>query len=236
MLFFASSFRPLIAITRPNKSRKWVDACLIAAVWLGGGRPFLLKPRHDYKTCAFDGLVLSGGTDVHPKAFHQKPKENYAYDLDRDDLERFMFDKACKVGKPVLGICRGAQMINVARGGSLVMDITDHLKCLNYPENPYRRIFFRKDIVIDPHSHLHRIWGVRATRVNSFHTQCVNDLGVHLKIVAREPSNHITQAIEDERHAILGVQFHPEYMLWRRDSVKIFKWLVGHARRAPKTQ
>lgn len=221
--------RPLIAITRPSKSRKLIDACLWVSVFLGGGRPFLLKPHHDYKHVKFDGLLISGGTDVHPHEFGGRPKKNYSYDKARDALEKTMFKRAEDAARPILGICRGAQLMNVVRGGTLVMDITHQLKCQNYPENNFKKIFFRKPIKLNRHSLIHQLFGHDHVQVNSFHTQCVKELGAGFKGTARERV-HIIQAIEDSKKQILGVQFHPEFMFYRRDCRRVFKWLCDKAK------
>jgi len=157
--------------------------------------------------------LFEAGTSDHP-------------DIARDALERELLDDALARGVPVLGICRGAQLINVALGGSLHPTLEGF-----YDETPQMRtIFPRKPILVAPRSILASIVQRREIRVNALHDQAVESIGRGLAVVAREP-NGVVQAIE-HRHLpfVLGVQWHPEYVPQHRRQRAIFERLVKEAR------
>jgi putative glutamine amidotransferase len=218
--------KPLIGITR-GLSRKTPAFQLIRlAVYLCGGRSIFLRPENPCYETPLDGIIFSGGTDVHPARYGDEPKPQYRYDPARDEMELRWFEIAEQQNLPVLGICRGAQLMNIARGGSLVMDISKAYEKAHYPSGTIARIFYRKGISIQEESLLRRHLNARQERVNSMHTQAVDTLGDHLKITATE-SNGIVQAIEDIRHnRVLGVQFHPEFMLHRKKFRRLFRQVI----------
>ena len=144
----------------------------------------------------------------------------------RDELEKNLLKTALDNSRPVLGICRGAQMINVSLGGTLYQDTSDF-----YTETPnIRSIRPVKDVTIEEHSHLRRILGVARLRVNSLHNQAVDRLGDGLEICARD-SNGVVQAIESRGASYLtGVQWHPEYLPTSARHQRLFAKLVAQAR------
>lgn len=146
-------------------------------------------------------------------------------DRARDELEMLLLAEALGGGMPVLGICRGAQLINVALGGSLHQELSAF-----YTEVPQvRSVFPRKDVLIEPGSHLAGILGDSEVRVNALHNQAVKDLGRGLRIVAREPTG-VVQGIERARlPLVIGVQWHPEYMPQVVGQQRIFRRLVAEA-------
>jgi putative glutamine amidotransferase len=146
----------------------------------------------------------------------------------RDTLERSLLDGALARRIPVLGICRGAQLINVALGGSLHPTLEGF-----YVEAPQiRTVLPKKRIFVAHGSLLASILGKREARVNALHDQAVESIGRGLVVVARERSG-VVQAIE---HAtlpfVLGVQWHPEYLPQHRRQRAIFDRLVDAARAA----
>lgn len=147
-------------------------------------------------------------------------------DRNRDELESRLIQEADRNGLPMLGICRGAQLINVRRGGSLHRDLKEF-----YMETPQlTTVLPFKPIVVDPDSRLAAVLGRDRCRVNSFHRQAIDDTGENIQIVAREQSG-VVQAIEDPRRPfIIGVQWHPEYLPQRPEQRRIFSKLVACAR------
>lgn len=143
----------------------------------------------------------------------------------RDALERRLIDEAYERGLPILGICRGMQLLNVARGGSLHQEIADF-----YVETPHlRTVLPKKKVEVEPQSILHRLFGKTMMRVNSLHHQSVRKLGSDMHIAAREP-NGIIQAIEDRsRPFVIGVQWHPEFLPQERTQQALFRELVRNA-------
>ncbi len=147
-------------------------------------------------------------------------------DVARDEMEFNLLAKAIERGIPILGICRGSQLINVFSGGSLFQEIKDF-----YVEFPnLHSIRARKIIHIDPGTSLSRILETTHSKVNSLHHQSVKHLGKDLRISACE-SNGIVQAIEHRTYPFLvGVQWHPEFLPLRREQRRIFHYLVVASR------
>ena len=143
-------------------------------------------------------------------------------DAARDDLELKLLEDALRLNRPVLGICRGCQLINVHLGGSLHQDIRNF-----YIETPHiTTVFPRKDIQIAPQTHLRSILGVSHCRVNALHYQAINTVGKGLVVSAREISPDIIQAIEYPGRFVIGVQWHPEYLFREQQQRELFSALV----------
>lgn len=163
-----------------------------------------------------DGLVLQGGIDICPEAYGDILRDPaWAGDAIRDRYELSLLNGFIQAGKPVLGVCRGAQLINVYFGGSLVQDIPSmrpgavpHQDTVHYDR-------LMHDVHFEEGSSLHHLYGNHsAHRVTSIHHQCVDRLGEGLRVEARCPQDGIIEAI---RHTgpgyVLGVQWHPEFHL-----------------------
>jgi putative glutamine amidotransferase len=158
------------------------------------------------------------------KFFSKKPQ--WAIERDRDHLEFQLIDQAFIKKLPVLGICRGSQLINVYFKGTLHQEIKNF-----YLEEPNpSSIFPVKKIRLEPGSKLAGILGVSKLKVNALHHQAVHVPGKGIVIVARE-QNQVVQAIESTQAPfILGVQWHPEYLPQRKIQRRLFKALVAQAR------
>jgi len=147
-------------------------------------------------------------------------------DAGRDALETRLLEEALELQRPVLGICRGAQLINVHLGGNLYQNIQSF-----YVETPHlRTVFPRKDIVVTPESRLARILQGCSSKVNALHYQAIKELGENLTVSARERSPDIVQAIEHRERFLIGVQWHPEYLFREQDQQALFHALVVEAR------
>jgi putative glutamine amidotransferase len=147
-------------------------------------------------------------------------------DTARDELEFALLEEACSRGIPVLGICRGAQLINVKFGGTLHQDISGF-----YSEVPkVQTVWPRKSVEIAEKSKLYAAMHARTAPVNALHNQAVDTLGEHIVVSAREKSG-IIQGIEHRDFSyLLGVQWHPEYMPQVLVQRKIFRELVKEAK------
>ncbi len=146
-------------------------------------------------------------------------------DTDRDALESRLIKQADEKKLPMLGICRGAQLINVQRGGRLHQDLKDF-----YVETPQlTTVLPYKSINVESDSRLANVLGRTRCRVNSLHRQAISETGEGIQIVAREETG-VVQAIEDsQRPFLIGVQWHPEYLPQRPEQRRIFRTLVKNA-------
>lgn len=147
-------------------------------------------------------------------------------DPDRDQLETELIHGALAEGLPILGICRGAQLLNVHLGGTLHQELEGF-----YDETPQiRTVRPRKQIEIEPGSLLAEVLRTRACRVNALHRQAVDRLGEGVQIAACEATG-VIQAIEHtDLPFLLGVQWHPEYLPQSRRQRRLFESLVAAAR------
>lgn len=155
----------------------------------------------------------------------QSAAENEA----RDRLEFDCLEQARERQMPVLGICRGAQLINIALGGRLQRDLSDY-----YEEgDAIRSVLPRKIVVLDNDSRLARVLDTSRCAVNALHNQAIDaeHLGSSLRVCGRE-KNGIVQAIETGTEwPVIGVQWHPEYMPQLSEQQRLFHWMISSSRR-----
>lgn len=145
-------------------------------------------------------------------------------DVDRDRLEKALIHRALDDHRPILGICRGMQLVNVVRGGTLQRDLAEF-----YVETPQARSLLPvKPVQLEPRSHLADILGDATLHVNALHNQAVDGLGRGLRVAGHESSG-VVQAIEADRGWCIGVQWHPEYLPQKRRHQRLFQALVQAA-------
>jgi len=170
---------------------------------------------------ALDGLVLQGGADVSPLTYGEEPLERrWGGDRLRDVYEIELVHEFIDAGKPVLGICRGLQIINVAFGGSLHQDIASRRPGgLQHVTDAYER--HSHEVSIVPGSGLARLYpGIARARVNSIHHQSINVLGRGLVVEARaEPDGEIEAIRHTEKRYVFATQWHPEFHSSSDDSL-----------------
>ena len=162
-----------------------------------------------------DGLVLQGGSDIAPESYGEAPlKPEWTGDRVRDVYEMELLHEFVEAGKPVLGICRGLQLINVALGGTLYQDISSQMQSalVHHSDEEYDRNLHC--IVIEPESGLARLYpDAHTVRVNSIHHQSIKTLGRDLVVEAYGESDRVIEAIRLRgRKYVLGVQWHPEFL------------------------
>lgn len=201
-------------------------ACVAVAVFLSGGRTVQLSPSEPTSKRPYAGVVITGGHDVDPVLYAQESKVLPHYDPDRDAFESAIIDDALARGLPLLGICRGAQLLNVRLGGDLIQDLRSHRR---HTSNR-RTIFPMKTLLVEQDTRLFQLFGADRAKINSLHNQSIDRLGRDLEVSARDLDG-IVQAVEDPQRAyLLGVQWHPEFLLLSGQQRRLFAALVTAAR------
>ncbi|MBM4037307.1 MAG: gamma-glutamyl-gamma-aminobutyrate hydrolase family protein [Planctomycetes bacterium] len=205
----------------------------IASVLDAGGLPLLLVPVEERGIGALldglDGLVLTGGRDYDPAAYGE-PRHPATQLLDprRNAFDLALARATVQRGLPILGICGGAQLLNIALGGTLIQHVPDAFgSAINHTwgggDEPFH------DIEVAAHSRLAGIVGAGRLNVNSSHHQAVGRLGQGLRIVAHAPDG-VPEAIEGTGDTfLLGLQWHPERLRTRPDQIALFRALVARA-------
>ncbi len=166
-----------------------------------------------------DGVFLAGGVDVDPLAYNEDRLNVCGRtDPDRDQVEILLTRWAMADGKPVLGVCRGMQVINVACGGTLLQDVgPEYQKHDYFPTQGYARDYLAHEAMVTPGSFLHRVYGGATISVNSMHHQGIRTLADGLIASARAPDGLIEGIEGTTDNFLIGVQWHPE-MLIERDA------------------
>jgi putative glutamine amidotransferase len=215
---------PLIGVTGPE-GRGWG---LWAAAWFSllihGARARRITPpfaRHD--VAGLDGLLIGGGDDVGADLYGGEARPNVRLDPERDALELAALDAFWESGRPVMGICRGSQIMNVFRGGTLHRDVRDSFKLDRYPRTPQPL----KTVRIDPGTRLAEVLRMETVKVNALHLQAVERLGDGLRAAAHD-RHGMVQAVEATGAAFrVGVQWHPELLFYRTAHRRLFGAFVG---------
>jgi putative glutamine amidotransferase len=228
---------PVIGITtETNEQNEYVlPVEYIAAVRRAGGIPLLLpsgEPQIEELLKLLDGLILSGGGDIDPTHYGSDGHPAiYLVDGPRDTMELVLAQAAAQRDLPTLGVCRGAQLINVALGGTLVEHLPDELdNTIAHRQEPRGAV--PHPVMIAPGSHLARVLGEHAVVGASWHHQAIRTVAPGLVVTARAADGTI-EAVELPGHRwLLAVQWHPE-MTAAEDPVqqRLFEALVAAARR-----
>ncbi len=193
------------------------------SVLRAGGLPIYLPldadPLDYLPIC--DGLVFTGGADLNPESYSTRNTAS-AFEQIRDDYELALLGAALEANKPLLGICRGLQLLNVHAGGSLHQDIPEHAR---YDVSPDTRTHA---ISIEPASRLSLIFG-SSLEVNSLHHQTVDTVGADLSVVARADDGTV-EAVEIAGRDVIAVQWHPEMLDPAHSKADpLLTWLVQRA-------
>ena len=219
----------LIAVTGPTRGSLAPRFLVGLALRLAGARALQLSPRTpdpDAIIDSVDGVVITGGHDIDPVLYAAAPEVHPRYDAARDALESAVIDRAMARGLPLLGICRGAQLLNVRLGGNLFQDLRSRRRLTSNR----RTIFPLKTLCVEAGTALSRLLERPRVRINSLHNQGIDRLGRGL-IVAGRDLDGIVQAVEAPGQACLfGVQWHPEFLLYQRGQRRLFQALVAAAR------
>jgi putative glutamine amidotransferase len=228
--------RPVIGITAYAEQARWgqwdlpaalIPLSYVRAIEEAGGRALLIPPSDDgvdETLDALDGVLLSGGGDLDPATYGAEPHEKTAgVRAERDRSEFALLEAALARDMPVLAVCRGSQVLNVARGGDLVQHLPEVVGDNKHKETLGE--FSEHEVELDGGSRIGSLLGERR-RVKSSHHQGFGRIGDGLVVTARADDGTI-EAVEDPAHRFaLGVLWHPE----EGDEAPLFKALVDEAR------
>ena len=241
--------RPLIGIScsmgqgiysmtqdNPPQLQHRMNDSYIRAVVRAGGIPVILPNNTDLScveelAAKLDGFLLSGGDDVDPALFGERATAKLGHVIPRRDnfeiaLTRYVMENT---NKPLLGICRGIQVMNVAMGGSLHIDLPDAGKLCHslgmYPRNVYSH-----GIDLTPGTRMEQLFGHGRGQVNSFHHQAIKDPAECFRVSAVSRDDGVIEAVElpGERF-FLGVQWHPEELVEAEEAVRLFAAFIEAA-------
>jgi putative glutamine amidotransferase len=235
---YSSAVRPAVGITVYTRERvspfvqmpyDTVNVGLPQLVEETGAVPLLLTPTAAVESVLdrIDALVLQGGGDVHPEVYGEEPHPaTNTLDRRRDEFELALLAGARRRGMPVLGICRGIQLVNVAYGGTLVQHLPETTDLDHERTDAWSSVAHPASV--EPGSRLHAILGVDRLGVNSVHHQAVAVLGRGLRAVAFADDG-VVEALEHESEPVLAVQWHPEWAAavdWERQR-RLFEALLA---------
>jgi putative glutamine amidotransferase len=214
--------RAVIGVTLGDGDRKGYHSMredYVRSVDAAGAVPLVLPTQGPEAAEAIldrlDGLVLSGGIDVDPALYGCAPHPKLGrVDRARDEFEIALTRLALRRDLPILAICRGQQLLNVATGGTLIQDIPSVVTGAVAHDAPGRRTRRSHPGEVAPGSRLGEILGPGPLLVNSFHHQAIDRLGQGLKVTGRAPDGVIEAVEMEERSFVVGVQWHPE-SFWR---------------------
>jgi putative glutamine amidotransferase len=235
--------RPLIGITcatvryRGRLPGYQLNQQYVQAVQDAGGTPVLIPHGDDPKAAlnvldSLDGVLFPGGADVGPERYGEEPIPALGQvDEELDALELPLASAAVARRTPVLAICRGQQVVNVALGGTLYQDLKQDGVTRRRHRTPFRwgRDYLCHEVELDPASVWGEIAGARTLRVNSFHHQAVKDVAAGLRVTAMSPDG-VIEGLESEDGRLLAVQCHPEGLTahaWSRDLFSHFVELAA---------
>lgn len=206
----------------------------IKSIRMAGGCPVILSVTNDPELItqyidSIDGFLCPGGADVAPHLYGEDPVRGMSYfNMDQDVFEMQMIKGCVAAKKPVFGVCRGMQVINVAFGGNMIQDIASqtqsvqaHAGSMDARDEPFHWVDLKEGSVI------RQLMGSDKIMTNSFHHQAVKDIARGFTVTGTA-ADGIVEAMECMDKKILAVQFHPENLAQRfEDFVNLFRWLVN---------
>ncbi|MBO0603103.1 gamma-glutamyl-gamma-aminobutyrate hydrolase family protein [Sporosarcina sp. E16_3] len=221
--------KPIIGITTDfeEDGRNILKNTYVQAVIRAGGLPMIipvgLEEDVDQLVEMLDGLLLSGGNDINPMLFNEEPHAHLGeVSPSRDSSELELARQMLKTGKPILGICRGLQVLNVAVGGTLYQDLHKQndgpiLQHIQKAPNTHSSHY----VQVEKGSLLESIAGSERIQVNSYHHQSLKDVPSFFKVTG-VASDGIVEAIEStDEQFVFGVQWHPEALSEKGDAVSL---------------
>lgn len=234
--------KPIIGITSAyereegllNYHRTTVSIDYTKSVIAAGGIPMVIPVNTDREVIKqqlslLDGLILSGGVDINPFLYGQNFKAGIGVvSPERDKCEMIIIEEFLKTGKPILGICRGHQLLNVYFKGTLFQDLKYYSKeILQHRQEVYPDLETHLVNILEDENILFELFG-KQVKTNSFHHQIIDKLGEELTAIARTEDG-IIEAIQKKGHKFLyGIQWHPEMMGARgnKEMLRIFEKFI----------
>ena len=168
-----------------------------------------------------DKLIVTGGQNVHPQFYGEKKTiESDDYNLVRDEFELALLKEALRQNKPIMAICRGVQLVNVAFGGTLHQEIEGHWQGLPFGTSHSIETVEVRVVA--------KLFG-KESQVNSVHRQSIKDLAPNFRVTAIDPRDQTIEAIESvDEHRIIGLQWHPEFLVNEEDgNLELFEYLLN---------
>lgn len=219
-----------------SQNKLGLNCFYIEAISLAGGIPLILpilqnQDQLKSQLDLIDGLLLCGGDDVHPEFYGEEPHLALGNTFtERDHHELRLIKYAKKAEMPILGICRGMQLLNVAFGGTLYQDIPQQ-----YPTNNHCHLqtlapaLSEHKVILSAGSHLHQIFNRSELHVNSLHHQGIKKLADSLQATAHAPDGMIEAIEAKEEPFLIGIQWHPEQMIKSEPIMQVlFKAFISH--------
>src|SRR5882724_9475605 len=202
-----------VAVTYRNLKKVEPYASALRSV---GIEPVLIDPDAPIPLDGLDGLLLTGGTDLNPKLYHQdRHPAGEEPDDARDALELILLATALERDLPVLAICRGMQLFNIAHGGTLLQDIEGHRR---------PGVSEAHQVAVEPGARLADAIGPGLHAVNSRHHQIVDGIGARLRVSARSVEGYPEALERSDRKFAMAVQWHPEDLVDSRpDARRLFQ-------------
>ncbi len=233
--------KPLIGISSSQENTESTSAyttnkMYIKGVAAAGGIPVIVPITEDKNllqdiTGRLSGLLLTGGDDIDPLLFGEEPHRNLRkIDPQRDFFELELTRIFRDAGKPILGICRGCQIINIAFGGTIFQDIKGQISDITYKHWQEAPLWYpTHSVYIEADTDLENIYGSGKFSINSYHHQSIKDVAPGFIVNARAEDG-IIEGIEFSQDFMLGVQWHPE-RLWQnnKNNFNLFKYFITAA-------
>lgn len=231
--------KPVIGLTPQfdyERNRVWIGPNYLNAVSAAGGVPLLLPLLADKESLTAaanvcSGVLFTGGPDIDPFLFGEETiRQGGVVVPKRDKMEEVLFDIVFQTGKPILGICRGIQILNVFLGGTLYQDITaqflSDLSIAHYQKSD--NSVLTHSVLVKKGTLLSEILKKDSIKVNSFHHEAIKDVAPALKIAGISLDSLIEALYLPEHRFFLGVQWHPEHLYnTSEEALLIFKAFIN---------
>ena len=224
----------LIPLYDDEKESYWMLPGYMKALEACGALPIMLPltiDRAEMDACfsLCDGILMTGGHDVDPSVYHEEAKASCGVSCSRrDQMESYLFDRCYREDKPVLGICRGIQLMNALLGGTLYQDLpTEHPSGVNHhQQHPYDAPVHA--VTLTPGSPLQQLLGQQTLAVNSLHHQAIRALAPGLAAMAVSEDGLVEAVCLPGKKFVWAVQWHPEFSFAvNENSRKIFRQFVA---------